>query len=126
MLCVKKTNNDNFISSGCKLNQLRFFKRIKKDLVIVKDVSEHQLSAMHKEARDIKKIFDSNDLIFYKTDRLAIVLRKLGGLQEFLDAIDNLTKEGYVLVWQEPIQGILPFSFTQKFFGSFYYFQKQQ
>jgi hypothetical protein len=105
---------------------LRLARRIKEKVDIVKDVGGHQLSAMKKESQDIKEIFDSDDLVFYKTARLAIVLRKLGGLKEFLDTVDNLTKEGYVLVWQEPVQGLLSFSLTQKFLGSFYYFQKQK
>lgn len=105
---------------------MRLARRIKEKVDIVKDVGGHQLSAMKKESQDIKEIFDSDDLVFYKTARLAIVLRKLGGLKEFLDTVDNLTKEGYVLVWQEPVQGLLSFSLTQKFLGSFYYFQKQK
>ena len=108
-----KLNNNKFISSECKSNELKLARRIKEKVDIVKDVGGHQLSAMKKESQDIKEIFDSDDLVFYKTDRLAIVLRKLGGLKEFLDTVDNLTKEGYVLVWQEPVQGILPFGFTQ-------------
>ena len=65
------------------------------------------------ELKNLKEIMDSNELIFYKTESLAVVLRKLGGLHQFLEAFDKLTKEGYLLVWQEPIQP-LGISFAQR------------
>jgi hypothetical protein len=80
------------------------------------------LTGFKKETDDIKKALAKQDLIYLKTDSLAVVLRKLGGLDEFLAVFDKLTKEGYLLVWTEPVTSILPGRFN--LVGSFYYFQK--
>jgi len=46
----------------------------------------------------------------------------LGGLDEFLAVFQKLTKEGYLLVWTEPVTSILPMG--SRLVGNFYYFQK--
>ena len=98
---------------------------LKEDKGHFKEIGNGFGSGFKGEAKDLKKIMDSNELIFYKTETLAVVLRKLGGLHQFLEAFDKLTKEGYILVWQEAIQPVA-IPFTQKLYGSFYYFQKQK
>ena len=98
---------------------------LKEDKGHFKEIGKGFGSGFKGEAKDLKKIMDSNELIFYKTETLAVVLRKLGGLHQFLEAFDKLTKEGYILVWQEAIQPVA-IPFTQKLYGSFYYFQKQK
>ncbi len=87
--------------------------------------SREQLHALRDETRDIKKIFQSKDLTFYKTEAFAIVLRKLGGLPEFLEECDKLTKEGYRLVFREPVETLLeiPVPGVHTPLGTFYYFQ---
>ena len=77
---------------------------------------------MKKEAEDIKKALEKKDLIYLKTDALVVVIRKLGGLDEFLAVFEKLTKEGYLLVWTEPVSSILPYG--TGFVGTFYYLQK--
>lgn len=87
-----------------------------------KALSKFHLLNVKKEADDIKKAIEKKDLIYLKTDALAVVLRKLGGLDDFLTVFEKLTKEGYLLVWTEPVSSILPFGMG--LVGNFYYFQK--
>lgn len=84
-----------------------------------------QLRGLKEESSDIKKIFQSKDLTFFKTKSFAIVLRKLGGLSEFLEECDKLTKEGYRLVFREPVETIfeIPIPGVHTPLGTFYYFQ---
>jgi hypothetical protein len=59
---------------------------------------------------------------------MVIVLRKMGTLDKFLETVNNLTKEGYLLVWAEAVNNI-PSAFGVNMpglpphLGSFYYFQ---
>ncbi len=85
-------------------------------------LSKLHLSGFKKEGDDIKKALAEQDLIYLKTDSLAVVLRKLGGLDEFLAVFDKLSKEGYLLVWTEPVSSMLPIG--MRLVGNFYYFQK--
>jgi hypothetical protein len=87
-----------------------------------KALSKIHLLNVKKEGDDIRKALAKQDLIYLKTDALAVVLRKLGGLDEFLAVFEKLTKEGYLLVWTEPVTSILPMGF--RLVGNFYYFQK--
>ncbi len=108
----------------------KFFKSFKKDIDTkvhkVADktgaIAKFSLVGVKKEGEDIKKALEKQDLIYLKTDALAVVLRKLGGLDEFLAVFEKLTKEGYLLVWTEPVSSILPFGMGMA--GNFYYFQK--
>lgn len=84
--------------------------------------SKFQLQGVKKEADDIKKALAKQDLIYLKTDYLVVVLRKLGDLDNFLAVFDKLSKEGYLMVWTEPVTSILPMG--HRLVGNFYYFQK--
>lgn len=111
-------------------NGKKFLKSLKKnidaDIHKVTDktgaIAKFSLEGVKKEGEDIKKALEKKDLIYLKTDALAVVLRKLGGLDEFLAVFEKLTKEGYLLVWTEPVTSILPMGF--RLAGNFYYFQK--
>ena len=90
---------------------------------IAKELASYQSSNMKSEGQFLKKIFQHKDMVFMKTDAIAIVLRKLGGNEEFLELVDNLTREGYRLVHQESIRNIpLGFGFNYPL-GSLYFFQ---
>ncbi len=107
------------------VEQLKHTKEIVGD---AKEMAAKQAHGAKAEVQDLKRIFDRDDLIYYKTDEMAIVLRKLGGLDQFLDAVNKLTKEGYLLVWADDVQNVtatfginvpgIPYKL-----GSFYYFQ---
>ena len=89
-----------------------------------KDLTADQWENIKSEAQDMKKIFQSKDMIYMKTDALAIVLRKLGKTEEFLQIIDKLTKEGYRLVHHEIVREI-PIAGGFNFpIGSFYFLQR--
>ncbi|MGI0076281.1 MAG: hypothetical protein ACREAU_02595 [Nitrosopumilaceae archaeon] len=111
-------------------NGKKFLKSLKKnidaDIHKVTDktgaIAKFSLEGVKKEGEDVKKALEKKDLIYLKTDALAVVLRKLGGLDEFLAVFEKLTKEGYLLVWTEPVTSILPMGF--RLAGNFYYFQK--
>ncbi len=90
---------------------------------IAKELASYQGSNMKSEGQFLKKIFQHKDMIFMKTDAVAIVLRKLGGNEEFLELVDKLTREGYRMVHQESIRNIpLGFGFNYPL-GSLYFFQ---
>lgn len=94
----------------------------------VKEVAEGQASGWKEEMSDLKRIFQSKDLVFYKTDAFAIVLRKLGGLDEFFAACDKLAKEGYSMVFAETIKPPvdIPIPGFKIPLGTFYYFQHKK
>jgi len=95
----------------------------KEYLGITKNLTAEQLGNLKSKGLDLQKIFRSKDFVYYKTDAIAIVLRKLGKTKEFMDEVDKLTREGYRLVHQEVIRNIPlggGFSFP---LGSFYFFQ---
>ena len=95
----------------------------KEYLSVTKNLTADQLSNLKSEAHDLQKIFKSKDFVYYKTDAIAIVLRKLGKTKEFMDEVDKLTREGYRLVHQEVIRNIpLGGGFSLPL-GSFYFFQ---
>ena len=93
---------------------------------IAKEHGSNQLSNLKSEAEDLKRIFQSKDLIYRKSDAIAIVLRKLGNTDGFLDVVEQLTKEGYRLVHQENVRDIPVFAGFKYSFGSFYYFQNKK
>jgi hypothetical protein len=93
------------------------------NVAIAKELASYQGSNMKSEGQFLKKIFQHKEMVFMKTDASAIVLRKLGGNEEFLELFDKLTKEGYRLVHQESIRNIpLGFGFNYPI-GSLYFFQ---
>jgi hypothetical protein len=96
--------------------------KIEKKTRLMRGLSKFHLGTLKKEGEDIKKALSKTDLIYLKTDALVVVIRKLGGLDEFLGVFEKLTKEGYLLVWTEPVTSILPVGY--RMVGNFYYFQK--
>ena len=88
-----------------------------------KKLVSEQFDYHKKESSDMKEIFESDNLVFYKTEELVVVLRKLGGLYEFLEAFRKLTKEGYTLVWAEPTKQLPGIANALFNLGAFYYFQ---
>lgn len=73
----------------------------------IEDVTKEQSHGLKAEFKDIEKIRHHKELIYYKTDALAIVVRKLGGFDEFLGVVDDLTKEGYWMVNAEDVKNLL-------------------
>lgn len=93
---------------------------------IAKELASIQGNNLKSEAQFIKKILQSKELVFLKTDTLAIVLRKMGGNEVFLEEIDKLTREGYRLVHHENVRNIpIPGGFDYPL-GNLYYFQNMK
>lgn len=100
---------------------------------IIKDettfTSKEQGRGLRKELKDIEKIRHHKDLIYYKSDALAIVVRKLGGFDEFLKLVDDLTKEGYWMMNSEDVKNLLSnfgISIPGINRGTLYYFQNKK
>ena len=94
-----------------------------------KELGEKEVHGIKAESKDLKKLHDHKDLIYLKTDAVVIVLRKLGGLDEFLQLVDKLTKEGYWMMNSEDVKN-LPGSFGLSLptipIGTLYYFQHKK
>ena len=131
---IKKSSGDSFNkaekSTEKEISELKEdFKdlrdrfEIKFDLL--KNLSETQIKSVKNEAHDLKKILQSKEIIIHKSDSLALVLRKLGGLEDFIEVADSLAKEGYMLVLKEEIRDIPIPAVGMKFpLGVIYYFQR--
>jgi len=67
-----------------------------------------KISYLKTDYKDIKAILEIKDVIYLKTDRIAILVKKKGELKKFCDAFDLITKEGYELMAQESITDPIP------------------
>ena len=67
-----------------------------------------QLDHVKKDSIYLKEVLQSKDVIFFKTDAVAILVRKKGNEKEFFDAFDKITKEGYRMMLQEEVVDPIP------------------
>lgn len=103
----------------------KFIGDFKEHLTPIKEIAKYEAVGVKEELKDRKRILESKDLVFFKTDALAVVLRKLGGLDEFLVAVDKLTKEGYLLVaWEDVSGSSIPL--VGAMLGTLYIFQRSK
>jgi len=91
--------------------------------------SKRTARGIKEEYKDLKKIEHNKELIYYKSDALAIVIRKLGSFDEFIKVSDDLTREGYWMINYEDIKNLLSnfgiaLPGTAK--GTIYYFQNKK
>ncbi len=94
-----------------------------------KDLSKEHSKGMKAEFKDIEKLRHHKELIYYKSDALAIVIRKLGGFDEFLKVVEDLTKEGYWMMNSEDVKNLLSnfgISLPGINRGTLYYFQNKK
>jgi hypothetical protein len=92
-------------------------------------ISKEQGKGVKAEYRDIEKIRHHKDLIYYKSDALVIVIRKLGGFDEFIKLVDDLTREGYWMMNSEDVKNLLSnfgMSLPGINRGTLYYFQAKK
>jgi hypothetical protein len=87
-----------------------------------------QLNVFREEGNDLKKLLSAKEIIIYKTDAIAIMLRKYGGIIEFLDAYDKLIREGYVLDHSEAVESFfeIPINGIKTRLGKLYYFHHRK
>lgn len=103
----------------------KFIGDFKEHLTPIKEITKYEAVGVKEELKDRKRILESKDLVFFKTDAVAVVLRKLGGLDEFLAAVDKLTKEGYLLVaWEDVRASSIPL--VKGMLGTLYIFQRSK
>jgi phage-related protein len=94
-----------------------------------KSIIKEQGGGIKQEFKDIEKIRHHKDLIYYKSDALVIVIRKLGGFDEFLKMVDDLTREGYWMMNSEDVKNLLAnfgISIPGINRGTLYYFQNKK
>jgi len=84
--------------------------------------TEDKIYALREEAASTNEIFKSDNPIFRKTDTIAILVKKVGNFEGFQDALDEITKDGYVFMFKEEVRD-LPFISKLNPFGDLYYFQ---
>lgn len=93
------------------------------------ELGKEQGRGIKAEYRDIEKIRHSKELIYYKSDAIAIVSRKLGGFDKFLKVVDDLTREGYWMMNSEDVKNVLGnfgLSMPGQARGTLYYFQNKK
>ena len=56
----------------------------------------------------IKEILEFKEIVYLKTDSIAILIKKKGESKKFFEAFDKITREGYDLKSQEPITDPIP------------------
>jgi len=65
-------------------------------------------SSRKKDVSFLKEILESKEIVFLKTDSIAILIKKKGESKKFFEAFDKITCEGYELKSQEPITDPIP------------------
>ena len=56
----------------------------------------------------LKEIMSSAEIVFLKTDAIAILIKRTGESKIFFEEFDKITREGYDLKSQEPINDPIP------------------
>jgi len=51
---------------------------------------------------------ETKDVIYLKTEAIAILVKKKGELKKFCEAFDSITKEGYELKTKETVADSIP------------------
>jgi chromosomal replication initiation ATPase DnaA len=73
-------------------------------------------------AKHIKSLWKSKEVIQLKTDAIAVLWKKRGHEEQFFDAFNKITKEGYQLVLTEAVKAVDVGPLYMQM-GSYYYFQ---
>jgi len=80
-----------------------------------------QLSYLKKDSKFIKEILQSKEVIYLKTEAIAVLVRRKGNEVEFFESLDSITQEGYKMMLQEEITDPIPGLNVN--LGYVYYFQ---
>jgi len=67
-----------------------------------------QLGYLKKDTKFIKEILQSKGAIYFKTEAIAVLVRKKGNESEFFESFDSITKEGYKMMLLEEIMDPVP------------------
>ena len=72
------------------------------------DSMSSKLAYLKSDIKDVKAILETKDVIYLKTDSIAVLVKRKGALKKFLEAVEMLTKKGYKLNAQEVITDAVP------------------
>ena len=67
-----------------------------------------QLDYLKKDSKYIKELIQSKEVIYLKTEAVAVLVRKKGNEAEFFESFDSITREGYKMMLQEEITDPVP------------------
>jgi len=74
------------------------------------------------QAHRLKNLWKSKEVVQLKTDAIAVLYKKKGYEEKFLEEFDKITKEGYQMVLMEPFKALDAGPIDIQL-GNFYYFQ---
>ena len=81
---------------------------IKEKISSKKDSISHKIEYLKSDVKDVRGILETKDVIYLKTDSIAVLVKRRGELKKFLEKVDMITKEGYELQAQEAITDAVP------------------
>ncbi len=53
-----------------------------------------KISYLKSDVKDVTAILETKDVIYLKTDAIAVLVKRKGELKKFLEAVDMITQEG--------------------------------
>ena len=87
---------------------------------------KEQLSHLKKDSLWQKELLESNKVVYLKTPRFAVLVRKKGNEVEFFEAVDDITAKGYRMMIQELISDPVPVVKVDLTRIRVYYFQNKK
>lgn len=81
---------------------------IKEKISSKKDSITNKFDYLKSDVKDVKSILETKDVIYLKTDSIAVLVKRKGELKKFLETVDKLTKEGYEIKAEEAITDAIP------------------
>ena len=81
---------------------------IKEKISSKKDSISHKLDYLKSDVKDVKENLKTENVIYLKTDSIAVLVKRKGELKKFLETVDKLTMEGYEIKSQEAITDAVP------------------
>ena len=97
---------------------------VKEKLKKTKGTIKDQLGYLQKDSVYLKKILQSKNIVYIKTDATAILVRKKGNEQEFFEEFDEITKEGFKMMLSEEVTDPVPG--INIILGYIYFFQNKK
>ena len=92
---------------------------IKKELGSEYDEGKKQIVG---QAHRLKNLWKSKEVLQLKTDAIAVLFKKKGYEEKFIEEFNKITKEGYQMMLMEPFKAIDAGPIDIQI-GNFYYFQ---
>ena len=81
---------------------------IKSKILGTTDFIKAKASARKQDVSFLIEILESKEIVYLKTDSIAILIKRKGESKQFFEAFDKITHEGYYLQTQEPITDPIP------------------